>query len=106
MLICDEITSALDVSVQVAVINLLAELHDALGLALVLITRNLGVVNTIADRVLILDNGIICEEGDVESVFRSPQHPRAQQLLSSAPGLTAFDVARQSAPYATSTPAV
>jgi peptide/nickel transport system ATP-binding protein len=106
VLICDEITSALDVSVQAAVIDLLAELRDALGLALVFITHNLGVVNTIADRVLILDHGIICEEGDVESVFRSPQHPRTQELLSSAPSLAEFDVARQSPLHATSTPAL
>jgi peptide/nickel transport system ATP-binding protein len=94
------------VSVQAAVIDLLAELRDALGLALVFITHNLGVVNTIADRVLILDHGIICEEGDVESVFRSPQHPRTQELLSSAPSLAEFDVARQSPLHATSTPAL
>jgi peptide/nickel transport system ATP-binding protein len=86
-LICDEITSALDVSVQAAVIDLLSELRQALGLALVFITHNLGVVSAIADRVLILDRGVICEQGEVDAVFNSPQHPRTQELLASAPTL-------------------
>jgi peptide/nickel transport system ATP-binding protein len=89
VLVCDEITSALDVSVQAAVIDLLSELRNALGLALVFITHNLGVVSAIADRVLILDRGVICEQGDVDTVFNSPQHPRTKELLASAPTLEA-----------------
>lgn len=96
VLICDEITSALDVSVQAAVIDLLSELRDTLGLALLFITHNLGVVTAIADYVLILDKGMICEQGDVDSVFRSPQHPRTQELLASAPSLSSFDSVRVS----------
>jgi peptide/nickel transport system ATP-binding protein len=96
VLICDEITSALDVSVQAAVIDLLRELRETLGLALVFITHNLGVVNTIADRVLILDHGVICEQGNVDSVFSSPQHPRTQELLSCAPSLSRLDPVRVS----------
>jgi peptide/nickel transport system ATP-binding protein len=91
LVICDEITSALDVSVQAAVIELLTELRDELSLALLFITHNLGVVTAIADRVLILENGVICEEGTVDAVFGSPQHPRTRELLTSAPRLTAVD---------------
>lgn len=90
LLICDEITSALDVSVQAAVIELLAGLRDELELAMLFITHNLGIVNALADTVVILDSGKICEQGPVETVFAEPQHPRTQELLSSAPVLERF----------------
>ena len=63
LVICDEITSALDVSVQAAVIELLQQLREQLSLSLLFITHNLGLVTAVADRVLILDGGHICEEG-------------------------------------------
>jgi peptide/nickel transport system ATP-binding protein len=91
LVICDEITSALDVSVQAAVIELLTELRDELRLALLFITHNLAVVTAIADRVLILENGVICEQGTVDSVFGSPQHARTRELLTSAPRLLTAD---------------
>jgi peptide/nickel transport system ATP-binding protein len=91
LLICDEITSALDVSVQAAVIELLVELRDDLALALLFITHNLGVVTAIADEVLILARGVICERGTVDAVFGSPQHPRTRELLASAPRLSVFE---------------
>ena len=87
LLVCDEITSALDVSVQAAVVELLAELRSRLSLSLLFITHNLGVVAAIADYVLILDQGVICEEGPVERVFSQPQSPRAIELLEAAPTL-------------------
>lgn len=87
LLICDEITSALDVSVQAAILELLQELREELGLALLFITHNLGVVASIADRVLILDRGTICEEGLVGAVFTAPVHPRTRELLAAAPRL-------------------
>lgn len=93
LLICDEITSALDVSVQAAVIELLTELRDELGLALLFVTHNLGVVNAIADNVVILDSGRICEQGAVDTVFTTPQHHRTRELLSSAPILRRFEQA-------------
>src|SRR5439155_18578549 len=62
LVVCDEITSALDVSVQAAVLELLAELRTELGLALLLITHDLGVVASVADRVVVLENGLVCEQ--------------------------------------------
>jgi peptide/nickel transport system ATP-binding protein len=87
LLVCDEITSALDVSVQAAVVDLLVELGSRLSLSLLFITHNLGVVAAIADEVLVLDRGVICEEGPVERVFAHPSSARAVELLSAAPTL-------------------
>jgi len=89
LLVCDEITSALDVSVQAAVIELLDELRASLSLSLLFITHNLGVVASIADYVLILDQGRVCEQGAVDRVFSDPQSPRTAELLAAAPVLRA-----------------
>jgi oligopeptide/dipeptide ABC transporter ATP-binding protein len=88
LLVCDEITSALDVSVQAAVIELLTELRRELALSLIFITHSLPVVASIADRVLILHEGHICEEGSVEQVFQAPRHERTRQLLEAAPTMS------------------
>ena len=90
LMICDEITSALDVSVQAAVLKLLDELRDELGLSMLFITHDLGVVASIADRVLVLEKGRICEEGSVATVLRSPEHEYTRRLLESAPSVTAL----------------
>ncbi len=90
LMICDEITSALDVSVQAAVLKLLDELRDELGLSMLFITHDLGVVASIADRVLVLETGRICEEGSVATVLRSPEHEYTRRLLESAPSVTAL----------------
>jgi peptide/nickel transport system ATP-binding protein len=87
LLICDEITSALDVSVQAAVIDLLAEIRAELEVALLFITHNLGVVASVADRVLVLEHGDVVEEGRVEIVFGAPQDPYTRALLAAAPTL-------------------
>jgi peptide/nickel transport system ATP-binding protein len=89
VLICDEITSALDVSVQAVVLELLRELGDELGLALIFITHDLGVVATIAERTLVLENGSICEQGATGQVLESPVHPYTRRLLEAAPSLSA-----------------
>jgi len=89
VLVCDEITSALDVSVQAAVIDLLSELRSELGLALVFITHSLGVVATIADRVMVLESGHLCETGYVDDVFANPQSARTIMMLEAAPTLAA-----------------
>ncbi|MEU1517547.1 ABC transporter ATP-binding protein [Streptomyces sp. NPDC005811] len=93
VLLCDEITSALDVSVQAAVLELLRELRRELGLSMLFITHDLGVVATIADEVLVLQTGDICERGPTASVLREPAHPYTRRLLEAAPtiGNRAFD---------------
>ncbi len=88
VLICDEITSALDVSVQAAVLNLITDLRESLGLSLLLITHDLGVVSTIADRVLVLQQGNIVEGGATRDVLMSPKHPYTKSLLEAAPSLS------------------
>jgi len=88
LVLCDEITSALDVSVQAAVLELLADLRRELGLSLLFITHDLGVVATIADEVLVLDKGHVCERGSTGRLLATPQHPRTQRLLQAAPSVT------------------
>ena len=87
LLICDEITSALDVSVQAAVIELLSNLREQLNMSMLFITHDLGVVGALADRVLVLDAGQICEEGAVLDVLARPESDRTRQLIESAPVL-------------------
>jgi peptide/nickel transport system ATP-binding protein len=87
LVVCDEITSALDVSVQAAVLELLAELRTDLGLALLFITHDLGVVASIADRVLVLERGSIREEGPVGKVLFDPKDDYTRTLLAAAPTL-------------------
>jgi peptide/nickel transport system ATP-binding protein len=87
LLICDEVTSALDVSVQAAVLELLQELQRALGLSMLFITHNLGVVACVADTVLVMDQGSLVESGPVAEVLEHPRHEYTQRLLSAAPTL-------------------
>ena len=89
ILICDEITSSLDVSVQAVVLDLLRDLRQQLGIAIAFITHDLGVVAAVAERVLILEAGSICEEGSTADVLKSPQHEYTQRLLEAAPSLGA-----------------
>jgi peptide/nickel transport system ATP-binding protein len=87
LLICDEVTSALDVSVQAAVLELLQELRRELQLSMLFITHNLGVVACIADTVLVMDAGSICETGPVGEVLSTPSHEYTRRLLQAAPRL-------------------
>jgi peptide/nickel transport system ATP-binding protein len=87
LLICDEVTSALDVSVQAAVLELLQELQRELQLSMLFITHNLGVVACIADFVLVMDDGALCETGSVAKVLTAPSHEYTRRLLSAAPRL-------------------
>jgi peptide/nickel transport system ATP-binding protein len=89
LILCDEITSALDVSVQGAVLKLLNDLRRDLGLSLLFITHDLGVVATVADEVLVLASGKVCERGRVATVLSKPQHAYTQQLLEAAPSVSA-----------------
>jgi len=87
VLICDEVTSALDVSVQAAIVELLGNLQRDLGLAMLFITHNLPLVRSIAQRVAVLSQGNIVELGDTGQVLTDPQQPYTRQLLSDTPSL-------------------
>ena len=88
VIVCDEITSALDVSVQARIIELLRDLRRDRNVSLLFITHDLGVVAAIADEVLVLEKGLICESGRTERVLAAPQHEYTQRLLRSAPSLS------------------
>jgi len=87
VIIADEPTTALDVTVQAAILELLLELRHRLGTAIVLITHNMGVVADMADRVVVMYRGAIVEEADARSLFADPQHPYTQRLLAAVPHL-------------------
>ena len=87
LLICDEVTSALDVSVQAVVLDLLGELRQELGLALLFITHDLGLVASVADAVVVLEQGVIREQGAVQDVMSEPAHPYTRTLLDTAPSV-------------------
>lgn len=89
LLIADEPTTALDVSVQAQILKLLGEMQDELGLAMVFITHNMGVVADICDQVAVMYAGQIAEQGDVYETFRSSLHPYTNRLLASMPSLEA-----------------
>jgi len=88
LVIADEPTTALDVTVQAQILDLLRDMRGRLGLSLLLITHDLGVVAEMADRVAVMYAGRIVEEGPVRAVLRSPQHPYTRGLLASLPGGT------------------
>jgi peptide/nickel transport system ATP-binding protein len=87
VLICDEVTSALDVSVQAAIVELLAELQRDLGLAMLFVTHNLPLVRSIASRVAVMSTGRIVEMGVVEQVINTPSDEYTQRLLADTPSL-------------------
>jgi peptide/nickel transport system ATP-binding protein len=85
LLVADEPSTALDVTIQAQILRLLADLQSDLGIAMVLITHDLGVVARIAHRVAVMYAGEIVEEGTAERVFSSPRHPYTRGLLSCIP---------------------
>ncbi|SDS66115.1 ATP-binding cassette domain-containing protein [Microlunatus soli] len=81
LLVCDEPTSSLDVSIQAQILALLENLKDQLGLSCVFISHNLAVVERLADRVAVMSSGTVVETGDTEQLFADPQHPYTRKLL-------------------------
>jgi microcin C transport system ATP-binding protein len=82
LLIADEPTTALDVTIQAQILELLADLKRKEGLSLLFITHDLGIVQRIADRVCVMQNGAIVEQGTTDAIFAAPKHPYTQKLLA------------------------
>jgi ABC-type dipeptide/oligopeptide/nickel transport system ATPase component len=93
LLVSDEPTTALDVTVQAQILRLLGELRRERGLAIVLISHDLGVVAHLCDRVIVMREGRVVEQGDVDAIFHQPSHPYTRILHRAAPRLDAPHVA-------------
>lgn len=85
LVIADEITTALDVTVQAQILSLLSELRRTIGMTLLLITHDMGVVARLADRVAVMYSGSVVESADVWSLFKAPKHPYSRALLETVP---------------------
>jgi ABC-type oligopeptide transport system ATPase subunit len=85
LIVCDEPTSALDVSIQSQILNLLADLQDEMGLAYLFISHDMAVIHHICDRIAVMYNGRIVEEGSRDEIIRTPRHEYTRALLSAVP---------------------
>lgn len=103
LLLADEPTTALDVTIQAQILELLRTLRDQLGIAIILITHDMGVVAEICDDVLVMYRGEIVERGTVRQVLTSPKHPYTQKLMKAVPKM---DAPLRPAPPASSPPVV
>ena len=97
LLVADEPTTALDVTVQAEVLDLMRNLKDKLNSAILLITHDMGVVADMADEILVMKDGLTVEHGSADQIFNRPQHPYTQQLLAAVPKLGS--TARRAVPY-------
>ncbi len=88
VLIADEPTTALDVTIQAQILDLMKKLRDELGTAIIMITHDLGVVAEMCDRAVVMYCGTVIEEGSVKSIFKDPRHPYTRGLIASIPKLT------------------
>ena len=108
LIIADEITTALDVTVQAQILSLLAELRREIGMTLLLITHDMGIVAQLADRVAVMYSGRVVESADVSRLFKTPRHPYSRALLETVPtidgGRTVFRPIPGSMPALTDPP--
>ena len=87
LLVADEATSMLDASLRVNILNVLHDLRDSLGMTVLFITHDIGQACYVADRVLVMQNGLMVEQGATDDVIFNPQHEYTQRLLSDVPRL-------------------
>ena len=87
VLIADEPTTALDVTIQAQILSLLKQLRDRLGIAVILITHNMGVVAATCDRMMVMYGGVVVEQGSCKDIFSHPRHPYTKGLLASIPSI-------------------
>ena len=105
ILFADEPTTALDVTIQAQILALIKELQAELGMGLIMVTHDLGVVAETVDRVVVMYGGRVMEEGPVQDIFDTPKHPYTQALLSSIPGRSAGKTRLTEIPGASPNPA-
>ncbi|WP_308774571.1 dipeptide ABC transporter ATP-binding protein [uncultured Bilophila sp.] len=99
LLIADEPTTALDVTIQAQILQLIRQLQEEMGMAVIFITHDMGVVAEVADRVLVMYHGEAVEEGTCEQIFHSPRHPYTQSLLAAVPRLGSMRGTDEPAPF-------
>lgn len=91
LLIADEPTTALDVTIQAQILDLLLELQEELGMAIQFITHDMGVISEVSDRIMVMYAGIIAEMGDAQAIMHAPRHPYTVGLLASIPKMEATE---------------